>query len=169
MLLSDEEKLKQEKIINIFKRFEQKNTKEELSRFGEELSKNEYLSPDLKELLQYLISFKLKGDYSEQTVQELTEFLIAKYKEKILTKSELIRLLFHLPCYIGLILNQIKEDLNEQDYSDLYQESIDFEEDYLIPIYDLNYENLCIDAKIDQEYLYKNYSLKRSKSDKNVS
>ena len=149
MFLSDEEKLKQEKIINTFKRFEQKNTKEELSKFGEELSKNGYLSQDLKELLQYLVSFKIK--------------------EKILTKSELIRLLFHLPCYVGQVLNQIKGDLDEQDYSDLYQESIDFEEDYLIPIYDLSCGNLCINSKIDQEYLYKNYSLKRNKSDKNVS
>lgn len=169
MFLSDEEKLKQEKIINTFKRFEQKNTKEELSKFGEELSKNRYLSQDLKELLQYLVSFKIKEDYSEQKVQELTELLITKYKEKILTKSELIRLLFHLPCYVGQVLNQIKGDLDEQDYSDLYQESIDFEEDYLIPIYDLSCGNLCINSKIDQEYLYKNYSLKRNKSDKNVS
>lgn len=169
MLLSDEEKIEQEKVINIFKKFEQKKTKEELNDFSEELSQKEYLSQDLKELLQYLVSFKLKEDYSEQTVQELTALLILKYKEKILTKNELIRLVFHLPCYIGQILNDIKDDLTEQDYSDLYHESLDFEEEYIVPIYDLNYENLSIDSKIDQEYLYKNYSLKRSKSDKNVS
>lgn len=51
MLLSDEEKIEQEKIINIFKKFEQKKTKEELNDFSEELSQKEYLSQDLKELL----------------------------------------------------------------------------------------------------------------------
>ena len=83
MLLSDEEKIEQEKVINIFKKFEQKKTKEELNDFSEELSQKEYLSQDLKELLQYLVSFKLKEDYSEQTVQELTALLILKYKLKM--------------------------------------------------------------------------------------
>ena len=65
--------------------------------------------------------------------------------------------------------NQIKEDLNEQDYDYLYEESIDYEEEYLISIYDLNYDNIPINKKIDQVYLSKNYTLKRHKSDKIVS
>lgn len=161
--------LDKEKNINVLKKFVSKNTKEELNAFYSELLKKEDLSPNLKELLLYLVTFKEQEDYSIQSIQDLTELLITKYKEKILSSHELICLIFHLPCYIGLILNQIKEDLNEQDYDYLYEESIDYEDEYLISIYDLNYDNIPINKKIDQVYLSKNYTLKRHKSDKIVS
>ena len=169
MLLTDEEKRKQEKIINIFKCFEKDTLEEDFNTLEKELKKATYLSCDLKEILGYLISLKKEKNYTYEKVGEVTTFLIQKYEEKKITKEELIRIIFHVPCYAGYILNRLKKDLNDEDFSLLYQESLMYEEDYFLPIYDLDYENYWIDREKDNQYLKKNYGLSLVKSDKNVS
>lgn len=169
MLIADEEIKKKEKILDMLKRFEKDETEEDFEDLEKELTKSPYLTNDLKNVLNYLIELKKRKEYTFSKAEEVTHFLLQKYEEKTLTKDELIHLVFHVPCYAGHILNLLKKDFDDEDFSLLYQESLNYEEDYFLPIYDLDNENFWIDRETDVAYLKKNYGLTLVKSDKNVS
>ena len=120
------------------------------------------------ELLLVMKTRKEIESMDPKEILEITKEILIAYQEKKISKKELIDEIFSVPCYIGKILNAIRLDLQEEDFWHLYSNCLDKEEEYLLPIYDLDASNQQITPAVVEEYLKKYSWLKLQKEKKNT-